>query len=192
MSGSDAWEYLVDPPDDGWLWLPEKDEDVDAWVGAVCTDLAVKRRHRRAFTHQLRAFALAYRRLDADLGAVWVPDPAYGVLAAVSADRYQRDRSLDQLADELAREAGAAQVSRVGLPAGPAVRVRQLDARRGVAAGEAPVESVTHLVAPEAVVDAAGSPVLIELVTTWTLLAQGDDLAALADDVAAGLRIDRH
>ena len=144
---------------------------------------------------RLRGFAVAYRQRGGDLGAVWVPDPAYGVLASLVADRYQADRTLDELAADRGTrpdpELAAPQVSRVSLPAGPAVRVRQVERGGATSAGDELVESVMHVVAPPDVVDAAGSPVLVELVTSWTMLQEGDALAALADDVAAGLRITR-
>ena len=190
------WSYAVEPPDDGWIWLPRPDEDTDpaTWADEVCEDLYVDRRAREPLARQLRAYVLSSRRRAGDMAAIWVPDPAYGVLASFVTDRVRQDRDLDALA--AARRAdvdpglAAPQVDRVQLPAGPAVRDRRVGRVDEGPAGDGMAESVTHLIAPD-VVDVEGVPTLVEVVTTWTLLEEGDELAALADDVAAGVTVTR-
>ena len=121
-----SWVYLIEPPDDGWIWLPQPDEDIAGWAQEVCTALYGTGRDEPVLAERLRGFAVAYRQRGGDLGAIWVPDPAYGVLASLVTDRYQLDCTLDQLAREESvpdhPALAAPQVSRVDLPAGPAMR----------------------------------------------------------------------
>ena len=192
MSG---WSYVVTPPDDGWIRLPPPDADLDGWAAQVSGALAADGPARDRLAHELRAFGLAARRRAGELTAVWVPDPVSGVVASLVTDRVRldgdregdREGDLDALAAGVRPEGGPApQVDRVRLPAGPAVRVRR---RERTEDGQR-TESVTHLVAP-GVADPAGRPVGVLLVTSWAEGPAGDELAALADDVADGLAVTR-
>ena len=80
-------------------------------------------------------------------------------------------------------------VDLVRLPAGPALRVRRVSRQAGPGAGLL-VESVSHLVAPPAAVEADGVPAAVELVMAWTLLHEGEEFADMADRTAEGLRMD--
>jgi hypothetical protein len=188
------WTYVVEPPDDGWIWLPEPDEDLAGWAQAVCADLYTEGSVEVALGEDLRTFARTFRDGDHDLGAVWVPDPTRGVLASLVAGRVVVDRPLEQVAADFGADAepGLAppHVDLVVLPAGPAVRVRRVQRNGRGPAGDALVESVAHLVAPPGLVDAEDRPTAVQLVTTWALLAEGDEFAQLADETAARLRID--
>lgn len=187
------WTYVVEPSDEGWVWLPAPEDDIAAWAQAVCADLFVTGSTEVELADQLRFFARNLRERNPDSGALWVPDPAYGVLATLVTDRFKLAAPLEQLAAEYAAavEPGLAppQVDVVELPAGPAVRARRIERAGEGPAGEQLMESVTHLVAPPRIVDADGDPTAIELVLTWTLLQEGDEFALMADEGARLLRI---
>ena len=67
-----VWSYAVEPPDDGWIWLPRPDEGTDpaAWAEEVCGDLHVPRRKRAPLALQLRAYVLSSRRRAGDMAAI--------------------------------------------------------------------------------------------------------------------------
>lgn len=188
-----TWEYVVEPPDDGWVWLPQQDEQLAAWAQEVCDDLFATGALAVRLGEQLRAFAVPFREREHDVGAVWVPDVVHGVLASLTADRIVLEAPLERLADahRSPSEPGLAppQVELVTLPAGPALRVRRYERAGTTPAGDAVVESVTHVLAPEGLVDVDGAATGVELVVTWSLLHEGDALAELADDTARLLRI---
>lgn len=195
------WGFEVDFPDDGWIWAPAPDEDVAAWAQEVCEDLYVEDpRQETELASQLREFARAFRAREHTAGALWLPDPQHGVLASLSVDvisEAQPPLSLDTVE---ARERALAPegvappvVERVELPAGPAVRARRLDpSPEAGLGGLAPVtELVSHTVVPGDLLAADGTPAGVRHVVSWTLLSEGDDLAALADDAARLLSITR-
>lgn len=85
---------------------------------------------------------------------------------------------------------GDVTVDRRTLPAGPAVRMRQMNGEAGgvepAPDGSPPpvVEGVTWVIFPP------GLDGLIFVTTTWTELVLGDDLAELADRMAEGISLD--
>lgn len=183
------WRYDVEPSDGGWVWLSGPAEDVAGWARRSCADLSVRGAAAVALEDQLRSFATTMRQQPPDLGALWVPDPSHGVLATLRADRYKLTSSLGQVAeDERGRvEPGlvSPEVDDVRLPAGPALRIRRVERQ----AGDLLVETVRHLVAPPRVVDVDGDPTAVELLMAWTLLAESDEFAEMADRTAALLRV---
>ena len=187
------WRYDVELPDDGWIWLPGPRETVADWAGELCAGLQVGGAAAVALREQLRTFATRMRERLPDLGALWVPDPASGVLATLRADRYKRSRSLEQLAREergiVERGLAPPEVDLVALPSGPAVRVRRVEREQRAFGGDLLVECVRHMVAPPGVVDADGDPTAVELLVAWTYLAEGDEFAAMADSAASLLQV---
>ncbi|MCF6743707.1 hypothetical protein E9529_05340 [Blastococcus sp. KM273128] len=192
MAPVTGWGYSVEPSDGGWVWLP-RSGSVAGWAREVCADLGARGRDAARLRAQLRLLGAALREGPPDLAALWVPDPAHGVLATLRADRYRLTTGLPGLADEERATAGRGlappAVDLVPLPAGPALRVRRV-ARQAAGPGRGLlVESVSHLVAPPGAVEADGVPGGVELVMAWTLLHEGDQLADMADRTAAGLRL---
>ena len=187
------WTYDVEPPDDGWIWLPAPEDDIAAWGQATCAGLYVTGPAELELADQLRSFALQLQKRTPDTGALWIPDPAYGVLATLITDRSRISGTPEELAAEYraAADPGLAppHVSLVDLPAGPAVRVRRLETAANGLGAEQLIETVTHLVLPPGVVDVDDVPTAIELVLTWTLLQEGDEFAEMADEAAALLRV---
>lgn len=194
-AAGEHWSYVVEPPDDGWVWLPGADEDIAAWAQAVCDDLGALGATGVRLGEQLRSFALPFRQREHDLGGLWIPDSAYGVLASLTADRVRVDVAPGErfVSESVCQERGLAspEVTQVELPAGPALRVRRVERAGSGPAGDQIVESVKHLVTPAGIVDSEGYPTGVELVLTWSLLHEGDDFAQLADETAQLLRIVR-
>ncbi|MDP5183497.1 hypothetical protein QOZ88_12700 [Blastococcus sp. BMG 814] len=181
------WGYSVAPSDEGWVWLPGTG-DVAAWAQEICADLYVHGPEAAWLGAQLRSLGDALREGAPDLAALWVPDPAHGVLATLRADRYRLTTGLPELAAQERATAGRGlappAVDLVALPAGPALRVRRVE-RQADGPGEGLlVESVRHLVAPPGAVDADGVPTGVELVMAWTLLHEGEEFADMADRTA--------
>lgn len=187
------WSYLVEPPDDGWIWLPDPADDLAAWAQATCADLFVTGPAEVELADHLRSVARRLRERTPDTGALWIPDPVYGVLTTLVTDRITAPGTPEDLAADYrsAADPGLAppQVTVVELSAGPAVRVRRLEAVANGLGTEQLIETVTHLVLPPGIVDADDTPTAIELVLAWTLLQEGDEFAEMADEAAGLLRI---
>ncbi|CCG04502.1 hypothetical protein [Blastococcus saxobsidens] len=187
------WAYDVEPPDDGWIWVPDPEEDLAAWAQAACADLFVTGPAEVELADQLRSVARRLRERAPDTGALWIPDPVYGVLATLVTDRVRVAGTPEELVAEyrFAADPGLAppQVAIVQLPAGPAVRVRRLETVANGLGAEQLIETVTHLVLPPGIVDVDDAPTAIELVVTWTLLQEGDEFAQMAAEAAGRLRI---
>ena len=187
------WVYDVEPPDDGWIWLPAPGDGIAAWAQETCAGLFVTGPEEVDLADQLRSAARRLRERDPDTGAVWIPDPGYGVLATLVTDRIRVSGTPEELAAEhrAAADPGLAppQVAVVDLPAGPAVRVRRLETVANGLGAEQLIETVTHLVLPPGIVDADDVPTAVELVLTWKLLQEGDEFAEMADEAAGLLRI---
>ncbi|MPZ97681.1 MAG: hypothetical protein GEU96_22865, partial [Propionibacteriales bacterium] len=79
------WNVRVELRDDGWIWMPEPGEDIAGWADQASTD-APDREIATAVAEQLRSYAVDFRERAHDVGAVWVPDFHYGVLAAMTCD----------------------------------------------------------------------------------------------------------
>ncbi|MGY2004008.1 hypothetical protein [Blastococcus sp. SYSU DS1024] len=187
-----TWTYRVEPSDAGWMWLP-RSGTVAALAQAVCDDLGADGAAAVALGEQVRSLATALREGAPDLAALWIPDPRYGVLATLRADRYRLTTGLPELAEQERATAGRGlarpEVDVVALPAGRALRVRRVERQSGGPGDGLLVESVRHLVAPPGVVDVSGEPSAVELVMAWTLLHEGEEFADMADRTAARLRV---
>ncbi|RBY98017.1 hypothetical protein DQ237_03745 [Blastococcus sp. TF02-8] len=187
------WGYTVDPPDGGWIWIPRPDESVAVWAEQVCEDLYVEGAAAVELGEQLRSFATALLQRAPDLGALWIPDPVYGVLATLRSDRYKLTSTLEEIAEaersRLEPGLAAPEVGLITLPAGPALRVRRVERQPGWLAGDLLVETVRHLVAPPGALDVDGDPTGIELLMSWTVLHEGDEFADMADQAAGLLQI---
>ncbi|MGY1723573.1 hypothetical protein [Blastococcus sp. SYSU DS0533] len=186
------WGYRVEPCDEGWVWLPRSGA-VAGWAREVCDVLGVRGPGGGRLGAQLRSLGVALREGAPDLAALWVPEPAHGVLATLRADRYRLTTGLPELAAQERATAGRGLappgVDLVALPAGPALRVRRVG-RQAAGPGEGLlVESVGHLVAPPGAVDADGVPTGVELVMAWTLLHEGEEFADMADRAAERFRV---
>lgn len=192
-----SWTYFVDFPDEGWISLPEPDETVVAWAEDVCDDLYATGATRTDLAEQLRTCGASWRERGDDTGALWVPDVEYGILATMTARTVGGDDFTLEKVEEFWRAGsdpamGPAQITRVDLPAGPAVRVRRLEAGGGDWARSLVSEIVAHTLVPGDLIDVKGKPTGVEQVVTWTMVQEGDELAKLADELAALLAIERH
>jgi hypothetical protein len=193
------WTYAIDFPDDGWVWAPEPHEDVATWAQEVSDDLGAQGEQATTFGDQLRQYAIAYREGDYESGALWIPQVEYGVVATRTTEVVvegpgesltletvaQLERQLD---DERLQPS---HLSRVELPAGPAVRVRRTELSGHVFGNERLAELVSHVIVPEPALTDDGRRAAVRHVVAWQMLTQGDDLAELADDCAALVTIER-
>jgi hypothetical protein len=193
----------ADLPQD-WFPLP-LDEDAETFgrrfAETVSQDLREQAQvelsadHVVDLAHDVTAFTRHAQDMGAAFAAVHVPDPTGPVVAVVeclAVDTVEAGWSHDLA--ELAREVAApdetvarADVDRVELPCGEAVRVHEITARsepggrdvRGTA-----VEKVMHyLPRPE-----QGATVV--LVTSWAALGLAEQLVPMADRIAASLTVD--
>ncbi len=204
--------FLIDidlPDEDSWIPLLLPDEDVEDWVEEACAAWEVPDHLLETYRTALAWHAEQYRRLDAYRGALFVPDVEAGIIATWWLDYgnwfEQKTVDLDQV-EKAARDRerpGALQegtVEQVTLPAGPAVRLREFD----LAPEDAPdssgnqagadttlVESVTHLLFPTGASEDDGLQLMVRSTLTWTEVVHGDELAGLADELAAGLSVHR-
>jgi hypothetical protein len=200
--GSRDFVYYVDFPDDGWVTPPEPGESIAAWADDVVGDLRAQEGTAVALGSQLRGYGQSYRELEAETGALWIPQVDDGVLATLWADVLVAEPEMATieavLQAERARAATTAvaedqpSVEVVRLPAGPAVRTRMLELGGHGLTGTAQLaEQVSHLIVPAPAVHDEGRPAVVRHVVGWVLLEHGDELAELADDCAALVEIER-
>ncbi len=179
---------------DRWLPLPPSGPDAHAWAqdaAAELSEIDEQPDARRRLTEQLLLWARDPERADHDVAAVLVTEARVGVYAWLTATRVSDTPTDVRVLEQVARageHVNEADVSSVALPAGPAVRsrgVRAVDREDGL--GEL-VEEVRWWVLPPLL--ASGSaPQAVEIAMCWTAAAahEADDLAELADDIAATL-----
>ncbi|MFD1825195.1 MULTISPECIES: hypothetical protein [Mumia] len=200
--GSRDFIYYVDFPDDGWVTPPEPDETIAAWADDVVRDLRAKEGTAVALGSQLRSYGQSYRELEAETGALWIPQVDDGVLATLWADVLVAEPAAATIEAVLEAERARAAAMAVGedqpsvevveLPAGPAVRTRMLElGGHGLAGSASLAERVSHLIVPTPAVHDEGRPAIVRHVVGWVLLEHGDDLAELADDCATLVEIER-
>ena len=140
------------PPGDGWVWLPtdkprrssllpalrgrDKDRDLPGWAAATARGLLGPQADPEVlsnYTDSLARRAAGSRERGMKLACVWMSEPAGAVaqidVSTIHVSREQPALRLDKLEGQFARrddEATAVlEVSRVELPAGPAVRLRR-------------------------------------------------------------------
>jgi hypothetical protein len=140
---------------------------------------------------QLLLWARDPERAEQEIAAVLVPEARVGVYAWLTARRLSDTpidvRELEQVA-RTAEHVGEADVTSVPLPAGPAVRIRGI---RAAAHEDGPGELVEEVrwwvLAP--LLTSGPAPQAIEISMCWTAAGahEADDLAELADDIAATL-----
>lgn len=179
-------------PDDEWIPMPLPEEDVPTWAAQMCDAWEVPSELRATYLEQLAWHAERFRELDVARGAVWLPDVEAGFVATWSLDfgswEDQQVVEIDEVVDVVhrrPRDRAMAEpvVEVVDLPVGPAVRVREYAASPDE--GDATLtETVTHVVVPKDVRDDQGRQVVLTQVVTWTEVAHGDELAAMADEIA--------
>lgn len=193
------WTYTIDFPDEGWVWAPEPDEDIATWAQEVVDNLYAKDEQAVRLADQLRQYAIAYREGEYESGSLWIPQVDYGVIATRTTEVIvegpgetlsieaveQLERGMDDPRLQPSR------VSRVNLPAGPAVRARRTELSGHVFGNERLAELVSHVIVPDPPLIDGGRPAAIRHVVGWQMLTQGDDLAELADDCAVLLEIVR-
>jgi hypothetical protein len=183
------------PDEDNWIPLLLPDERVEDWVEEACTAWEVPEHLLETYRTVLTWHAERFRELDVHRGALWVPDVEAGVVATWSIDYgnwlEQAEVDLDEVEKatrDRERPAGVnkPEVTRVDLPAGPAVRSREFDlAPDDPTGGDTTLaESVNHLVFPEGLHDEDGPQLMLWQRVTWTEVVHGDELAGLADEIA--------
>jgi hypothetical protein len=179
---------------DRWLPLPPPGSDVDAWAADAAGELSEIDEQpdaRLRLSEQLLFWARDPERAEFDVAAVLVPEAGVGVYAWLTATRLSDAPADVRELAEVARtveHVGEVDVTSVPLPAGPAVRSRGIRAvDRPDALGEL-VEQVRWWVLPPLL---AGDPApqAVEVTMCWTAAAahEADELAELADDIAATL-----
>ena len=179
---------------DRWLPLPPPGSDTGAWARDAATELAEIDGQPEAvarLTEQLLLWAQDPERAELEIAAVLVPEARVGVYAWLTATRLTEAPTEPGAMEELARSVvhvGEADVLAVDLPAGPAVRTRGIrTADREDGLGEL-VEQVRWWVLPPLLAQPP-EPQLVEVTMCWAAAAahEADDLAELADDIAATL-----
>lgn len=184
---------------DRWLPVPAPDDaGAEQWAARAAQELCEldgQPGEVDRLTAQLQLWAQDPERIGHDVVAVLVPEAAAGVYAWLTVLRLPVEpATLEALEARASSGAvvGELDVTRVELPAGPAVRSRGvLAAPRDDGLGEL-VEQVQWLVlSPLLATVGAGSGAVIELTTSWTAAAvhEADDLAQLADDIAQTLTV---
>ena len=179
---------------DRWLPLPPPGSDVAAWARDAAAELGEIDGQPEAvtrLTEQLALWAGDPERADLEIAAVLVPEARVGVYAWLTATRLSDSPTDVGELEEVARSVGhvgEADVTSVPLPAGPAVRIRGIRAAdREDGLGEL-VEDVRWWVLPPLLTSGA-APQAVEISMCWTAAGahEADDLAELADDIAATL-----
>lgn len=183
------WEIFVEPPGE-WIVLPTGDgfsaEDFAAEQVAWLPDDSA----RADLAHQLVTFTRRAQDLRAVVAGClptdsWSDVYAYLEILLAPTDAEGLPTDLDQLAAALRPEGDTwAEVSRVTVPAGEAVRVHLIDADEAPPEQEAVVESITVAVP-------APDEQLVGLLTvSWTDLAHAEELIELVDETAQTLRFE--
>ena len=190
------FSYTVDFPDDEWIPMPAPGEDLTSWARRMCEIWEVPRDLLADYVADLTDNAEAFRALDAQGGAVWVPDLRAGIVASWTLTYGSWDDQPSVGLDEVERvvherpgprEQARSVVQRVQVPAGPAVRIREY---AGGAGGHGPLsESVTHVIVPTGVHDDHGRQMVFTESLAWTDVTRGDELAGVADACAALLAV---
>jgi hypothetical protein len=191
-----SWSLLLDFPDESWVWGPDPDEEVKDWVNAIFFEVVSSGSPGAGLMAELRAFARSFDEHDA--GALWIPSAEHGIVASLTVDVVAGDGApltldaVEEFERGIAAEAGTPRtIERVELPAGAAVRARGHEPAPRGSGPAGLVETVTHTVVPGGLTDPDGRPAGVRMVMGWFDREQGDDLAELADDLAALLGIER-
>lgn len=186
----------IDYPD-GWVELPmDPDVPARAWAEGLVAGPAPAER-REAAVADLVVWVEECRQRGPEMAFGYRPDPLGPTVAVCEVTALPADDppvTPEIAATVLARPGpgtvGEVSVVRRDLPAGPAVRMRQMNGDAG-GAGPAPdgspppvVEGVTWAIFPP------GLDGTIFVATTWTELVLGDTLAAQADRMAEGISLE--
>jgi len=197
------------PPGDGWVWLPtdkpkrsgllpalrgkdrDRDRDLPGWAAATARGLLGPQADPELlgkYTDSLARRAADSRERGMKLACVWMSEPAGAVahidVSTIHVSREQPALQLDTLEGQFARRDAATtrlEVSRVELPAGPAVRLR----REWHDGGDSPsdtVVSVTYVCRPPEIKDAV-------VYTMYWVLVDDPLFTEIADGLAPTLRI---
>lgn len=194
------------PPGDGWVWLPAsppgrpglfpgrggKNKDLPRWAAATATGLLGPQADPGLlgrYTDSLAKRAADTRKRGSKMACVWMSEPAGAVaqidVSTIHVSRGQPALQLDALEKQYAQrdeETAELEVSRVDLPAGPAVRLRREWHQAGGAPPDA-VVSVTYVCRPPDIKDAI-------VYTMYWVLADDEPLfTEIADSLAPTLRI---
>ncbi|RBY86309.1 hypothetical protein [Blastococcus sp. TF02A-30] len=179
---------------DRWLPLPPPGSDVAGWARDAAAELSEIDGQPGAvgrLAEQLLLWAADPARAGQDVAAVLVPEAEVGVYAWLTASRFPETPTdvaeLAALAGTV-EHVGEADVTTVPLPAGPAVRSRGIRAAaREDGLGEL-VEEVRWWVLPP-LLASGPDPEAVEITMCWASAGahEADDLAELADDIAATL-----
>lgn len=183
--------------DGRWATVPVDGESPEEYGPAVVGELGdtVPDESREALGRDLTMWATRAQQVEAVFAAVLLPDPADCVLAYTECLAFDPgEAGLGSDPDAIAEMIGAdrveppgwREVSRVDLPAGPAVRVHELDAQPDPAGEDAPiVESITHILPVE------GTDLGVMLMTSWSALLAAEGLVTEADRLAGSLTVTR-
>jgi hypothetical protein len=189
------------PP--GWLQLPVTDsrktghdEKLEAWAedkapSTLVPDAPQEQVAQR--TQDLIELTISCRQRKDWYGLVFYPPSASGLVAALDIERYVPSRmhpqiTLDALkgtyAKQTADTVGDIDSRHIGLPCGPAVRVRGKHLEEPDPNGQGTItEEVTYAILPPGLSDA------LVMTMTWTALQLGDKLAEMADAIAQTIRV---
>lgn len=172
----------VDLPDAPWVAVP-LDADPAAWARATAEELCGGREESSGLAAELELAADRMRTMEALACAVVVPEEVpQEVLALLLVHQVHDVADVDSattlLADEAREDVREPVLSTTELPLGPAARWHTLTTGDDGFLMEA-VEHVVPL----------GDGTALRSELSWTAVALGDELAELADLVAAGLRV---
>ena len=189
----------VDYPS-GWVELPMEPEVVARdWAETHIADqgTSLPGEHREAAVLDLTVWIEECRLREPEMAFAYRPDPLAPTVAVCEVVAMPADDP--PVTPEIAATlfvrpqpgtVGEVTVDRRTLPAGPAVRMRQMNGDAG-GAGPAPdgspppvVEGVTWVIFPP------GLDGMIFVTTTWTELVLGDELAELADRMAESVSLE--
>lgn len=204
----------VPRPVDSWVWLPvakpkrsglfialrdrgrDGDSDITEWAAAKARELlgtGADPQALRCHADSLARAASSGRKRGLKMAAVWIQKERAATVAQLEVSTWHLTRddryslSLDMLERVFARrdsETAELEVSRLELPAGPAVRVRREWHQDGPGGSpEDAAVSVTYVCLPPQIKHA------IVYMMYWVLADDFPELTALADSLAPTLRI---
>jgi hypothetical protein len=198
---------IAQPPGDGWVRFPaartrrtgllgalrgtDKDDDLTGWAAATARELPGPQADpglTDTYTVMLAELAASGRKRGLLLGYAWLPGTTGPVaqidVSMLHATRARTGLTVDMLEQQFSHpDPGTVEfeVSKVQLPAGPALRTRQV-----WQAGDSPSDtalSVTYACLPPEIGDA------VMYTMYWTLPDDDPRLTEIADSLATTLRI---
>jgi hypothetical protein len=195
MTATGQWTCSISHPD-GWVTLPATGtENPWPWAAERVREMLgpeAETAQVDALAADLVAWTQDSREREPTMALAFYPDPAGPLVAMCEIQDYHPDEMVGEITlDWLASTFGMAEgtlgeveTMKGDLPAGPAVRIRQMTEGAPDREGRRPVlETLTYGVRPPGI-DAA-----VVLLFSWVGLALGAELTEMADEMAETLEI---